>query len=375
VVLVNGEPEPESYESLGEAIRSAPNGAVIELRMDGPLITPCLVIRQDRLTIRAAPGFRPEIMPDRDLSGDAQALLTTSGQLRLEGLALSVRRHRVSGLQDRDLHVVLCRDGGLQMLNCRLERSGTSSCLKLDGVTSSRVENCELLSGNGAGIEWKPTRDASLIVRNSLFIGEAGCAVPHPAENTGFPRLQVLQCVLATRYGLELILPAGTSRETDSGGPVGVVCRYSVFAVGNSVLRIGLPEKEQLSGRPKNFENMAARIRAAIVWRDDRTLFGDQSQMQFFSCSGRSRLSDFPDELRDWCRFWGMKSFHRPVQNRIQFRSGESQTKRPPYPLRLAREYAVDQPLPVNAGREKFGIDPLIVGPGAGYVQWISRLE
>jgi len=371
VVLVDGQPVPGHYESLGAAVQAAPEDAVIELRTDGPVVTPCLIISQDQLTIRAGAGFCPRIMPGPELSGDERALLDTTGVLRLEGLALSVSPDPVSGLQANDLHVVQCREGRLQMLNCRLELQGTGACLNLDRASSSHVENCELLSANGPGIEWKPAIDASLTVRNTLCIGEVGFAVHHQTENAGLPRLQIQRCLLATRHGLKLLVPPEASVAMDRGNPVEVSCRYSVLDVEESVLRVGLSE----SGRPIRTENMAMRIRSALLWRDDWTWFGASQRMQFFSCPRKFRLPNAPVDRRAWQQFWGMSSSTRSIQEQIRFQSDRPQTKRPPYPPDLAWQYAVDVLLPPAAASNAMGIDPRIVGPGEGYLQWTGNSE
>src|SRR5262249_26822387 len=146
-------------DTLADAVRGASGGDTIEVRGNGPFVTPPISINGTALTIRAGAGFRPVIkMSPEVVPQKGQALLWTNAPLVLEGLEI----HRAPpdappgpGVQvsDAPLRAAQCRfRAGVwtnfspvcKFRNCEfLVAGGTSGGQHRSGARVS-LENCIL---------------------------------------------------------------------------------------------------------------------------------------------------------------------------------------------------------------------------------------
>ncbi len=371
VVLVDGQSDGRSYESLGQAVAQAPDGAIVELHTDGPVFTPPLHAGNRRLTIRAARGFRPKVILGQRLQGSDTALVVSSGQLQLEGLSLAVD-NRPPG-DEAVPNVVCCTDGSVRMANCRLSLLEGDACLKLNRAADSVVQNCELFSAGAAGIEWIPGTDARLTVRNTLQTGLYAVAVHHQTTDIGRPLLRMERSTMSTIHALRWIVPMGASADTDTNQPLTVATDQAVLDVRDSVLQFDIPEDQRAADGPFQPWEVPERIRSAIVWKDRSTLFSEPRD--YMSWQPSSEKADWPpwqpQHLFGWSRFWNTDLRSESRSERISYQYGRPTRTGIPLPTDVAQEFEVAQGSE-DARGEKPGIDPLIVGPGDAFDRWRS---
>lgn len=371
-VLVGGQADGQPCESIGQAVAQAPDGATILLNTNGPLFTPPLHVQERTLTIQAAEGFRPELVLGQRLRDDERALIESSGQLRLLGLVLTVPGRRSDTPGETPLSAVLCRGGSLRMANCRLSVQNGEPCLKLDGTTDSTVQNCELFSAGGAGIDWKPASDAKLIVRNTLQAGLVAVALRHQTTDVGQPELRLEKSSMSTFHAVQLIVPTGASRDSDKGQPVKVFAGHCLLDVRDSVLQFDVPEDQLTATGPFHPWEVPERIRAAISWQDHWTLFGEPNQfMSWLPASEKSNWPPWtPKHQFGWSRFWDLPVPPKSVNETVRFVSGRPTRNRQPLPVDIALQFRVVNQFPEEAGERTPGVDPLIVGPGEAFDRW-----
>lgn len=372
VVLIDGERDSREFESLGEAVAVAPDGSMIELHTNGPIFTPTLRVRGS-LTIRAASGYRPQIVKGKPIENDGIALVESTGQLRLEGLVLFVTGRPAANAEPEVRHVVLCRGGSLHMTNCRLSTQAGDSCLNLDRAGDCRVQNCELFSTSGAGLEWTPATDAKVTLRNNLHTGFVAIAIHHQTTDVGQPELHLERCTMSTFHGVKLIVPEGASRENDSGQPVGVFTEKTVLDVRDSVLRFDVPDDQLTSVGTFRVWEIPERIRGAITWHDRLSLFGQPPQyVSWFPAPEKENWPPWAvQNYSGWARFWGMGLPADSISERVRYESGRPTRSGLPLPDDIAEQFRVTNQLPA-AESEFFGIDEKIIGPGEAFDNWHS---
>jgi len=377
VLYVDQEPDGQGYQSLERAVLQAPNGAVIELQTNGPIFIPPLHARNRRLTIRAAAGFRPEIAMNRMVSGqtagnETPALLTSNGELRLEGLSLTVNNGRSTTGPPPVPSVVACRNGTVRMANCRLVLQGGEACLNIDSKAACRLENCELFSPDGTGIVWKPGTNAQLTVRNTLLTGLSAITVQHQTIDAGHPELRLEQSTLSTTHAVRLSVATEDPAMTRSSQPVTIMTDGSVLDVLDSILHIHV----LADGKPPPalFQpwEVPENIRRAIAWRDRSTLFGQpQNYLSWHPASERPDWPPWqPRQLFTWIRFWGLNQNPPPISEPIRYVSGrQTQIDFPP-PAGVSDRFQIENRIQGGQTELKPGINPLIVGPGPAFDRW-----
>lgn len=377
VLYVDGEPDGRRYQSLERAVMQASNDAVIELQTNGPIFIPPLHTRNRRLTIRAASGFRPEIVLDRMVSeqtpeNDAPALLSSNGELRLEGLSLTVDDRRKTTGPPPVPAVVACQNGTVRMANCRLVLQSGEACLNIDSTADCRLENCELFSPAGSGIAWNPGTNAQLTVRNTLLTGLFAITVQHQTTDTGHPELRLEQSTLSTIHAVRFSVASGDPAMTQLSQPVAITTDGSVLDVHDSVLHFHVPA--DWKPPPALFQpwEVPENIRRAIAWRDRSTLFGQpQNYMSWHPASEKPDWPRWqPKQLFTWMRFWGLNQNPQPISEPIQYVSSrQTQIDFPP-PAGVADRFQIENRISDDEVELKPGINPLIVGPGPAFDRW-----
>ncbi|HMF15389.1 MAG TPA: serine/threonine-protein kinase, partial [Gemmataceae bacterium] len=93
VILGRNDKDEHTFASLAEAVTSAKNGEVIEVRASGVFAIAPLVIKDKALTIRATSGFEPTFVFRSDEKTDTP-MIQTNAPLVLEGLGFKRDVHR-----------------------------------------------------------------------------------------------------------------------------------------------------------------------------------------------------------------------------------------------------------------------------------------
>src|SRR5262249_5531335 len=135
------------FDTLAEAVQSAYDGDTIEVRGNGPFVTPPLHLGNRALIIRAGEGFRPVIKLSPEWAEQNVQLLDTHAALVLEGLDL----HRVRPRGDKKSyhHIVWSEGASIRAANCRFVLKPTASAVHAVESPILDVRNCEFLVGTG----------------------------------------------------------------------------------------------------------------------------------------------------------------------------------------------------------------------------------
>ena len=122
------------------------DGDTIEVRGNGPFMTPPLHLGKTALTIRAGEGFRPVIKLSPEWAEQNVHLLDTQAALVLEGLEL----HRVRReWADKSYHHVIESTGApVRAANCRFVLKPGSFAVRPNSPLLD-LRNCEFLLGTG----------------------------------------------------------------------------------------------------------------------------------------------------------------------------------------------------------------------------------
>jgi hypothetical protein len=112
------------FDTLAEAVQAAYDGDTIDVRGNGPFLTPPLRLGNRALTIRAGEGFRPVIKLSPEWAEQRVNLLETQAALVLAGLKL----HQVwPGVDGKSYHHVVESGGApVRGANCRFVLKPTS---------------------------------------------------------------------------------------------------------------------------------------------------------------------------------------------------------------------------------------------------------
>jgi WD40 repeat protein/serine/threonine protein kinase len=180
VILGHGKAN-RAFTTLAEAVAATESGDTIEVRGDGPFISPPLFVRT-RLTIRAGTGFLPVIEPNRAQAHANIPLLDTSAPLVLEGLHLRGMGNRFSPGNALPM-MVLAHGAPLRVTNCRFD--GCPNCVAVFADWSSLCElrNCAFVStGKFARVDHRLPHGGRMTLENNVMIGGDFGAAFHYAQ-------------------------------------------------------------------------------------------------------------------------------------------------------------------------------------------------
>ncbi len=168
---------PERFATFADALAVAPNGGTVELRGDGPHLLRHTALRGKAVTIRAAAGFRPVVMPaEPDLPGEQQ-WLDTDADLALTGLDIRWTVPRPAPPNERALDCVVVASSGarLKVADCAIEFARDACAIGLR-QGEGNIERCWLHAADGAGaaVVWEAAAERTLrIAGSSLCAGNA----------------------------------------------------------------------------------------------------------------------------------------------------------------------------------------------------------
>ncbi len=136
------EGRPGGFATLAEAVAAADDGATVTVRGPGVYPTPPLAWHGRSLTVRAAPGARPCLETAAPTADPWQALLTTDGDLTLEGLDL----RSPPGMGGR---LICCERAALRLTDCRLSAAGGAGVVYRNGGELT-LRDCRIETGGTA---------------------------------------------------------------------------------------------------------------------------------------------------------------------------------------------------------------------------------
>jgi serine/threonine protein kinase len=234
-----------AFSSLAAACQQAPDGATIVIQSNDFLREPTIQVVNKRLTIRAAPGVRPVLMPSR-LAADTSAGALSLFQVRDGGLSVQrlELRLEVEGLTlPADASVLQVENAWVELIGCtvstRLE--GPNVDLVRVGLSGARSTTARL---GGTSMMPPPVITASVRVRDSLLLS-TGAAFGLPPAAKAY-----LQCEnVAAETGGSFLRVAVASEPLPSDAGIAVELRRCTLRSRGPFLH-GLFDAQRLWGPP-----------------------------------------------------------------------------------------------------------------------------
>jgi hypothetical protein len=374
VVLSDGGRPERTFGTLAEAIVAA-DGAVIEVRGNGPFAIRPITIKGSLVTIRAGAGFRPVFELAAE---DAQAptMIRADAPLVLEGLEFRRSEGRVPGPYQWKSVLVVTK--GFDAANCRFLTRLTDVHVVAKYPSLAELKNSEFLGTNAPGLptyavqSW-PGRD--LVLDNCLSTGNI-------TTNTGFgePVGAAFRLTRNTIRPFDIPLrfyAMAPGKEADQFAKADwSVKALRLEASGNvfdatSVFEFGQKTKTVLP--PGQAEACLVRM---VSWQGERNVYPASAALLHLSRAdpwvnlGPPKL---PAGLAGWKQLWGTTETGS-IQGRVHYMGGDLLAK-----AQLALEKITPEDfrlLPGSAGYragkdgKDLGADVDLVGPGAGYERW-----
>jgi hypothetical protein len=387
-VLLDGNGiEVRKWDALADAVQAAATGDTIEVRGNGPFLTPPLDLGNRALTIRAGEGYRPVIKLSPEWAERNVHLLHTQAALVLEGLEL--HRVRSGGDEKAWCHVIENWAAvPVRAANCRFVLKPKVHAVSAVDATVLDLRNCEFLLGTG-GKNWNENTDAVVWrapaggrcrIQNCLMTGKYCLGLtsesypPKPAS-----------VVLAgnTLAGAEapIVVVLDPTLGPPEGGAAG---GFSIEASAN-VLDGGNVILNSYCLKPRNPPPTEADfLHRSLTWKGDRNQFSPGFAFTAWAYPagtggnppGKSEYG--LKNLTEWNRFWrqddsGCRS------GKVRYRGGDLASRADLDPERLTPEDFRLRPdsAGYQAGKDgkDLGADIDLVGPGAAYERWKKTPE
>jgi len=330
--LVTG---PDIYPTLAAACESARTGDVVALRYNGPRREGPLVLRNLKLTIRAADGFQPAVVfrpADWEPLQRTNAMLSLLGsQLTLirVGLVLEVPREaaadRWSLIESRPAEMI-------RLEKCWLSINNSSA---QSGPYHPDAAFFRVLAGPGGGVlprdpPASPQR-LTLELVDCVLRGEATVLSVHEQTPVRFSwdnGLLATSDRLLVALGGDRTLSAGDGLQLSLGHLTALVrgglCRFAPSALGSRLLPARIDCRNSiLIGDPAAalVEHVEAgdidSVRQGFAWNGERNFY------EGFGSFWTVRVSGGPAEtmsLEAWREFWGPERENAPYWGRVQWK-------------------------------------------------------
>ncbi len=180
VVLAHRHRPRREAKTLAEALERARPGDTIEVRGDGPFVTPPLSVRGKPLVIRAAAGSQPVIRMEVPARKGTFNLLHSNASLVLEGLELQARGP-ANPLPDQQICLVDVSGANVHLAHCRCVIEGpfglVERCVNFSGALVE-MRSCEFLrpwSHHYPTLVWHSQNRSRLVLENSIVAGAHAC--------------------------------------------------------------------------------------------------------------------------------------------------------------------------------------------------------
>jgi serine/threonine protein kinase len=368
------------YDTLAEAVLGASDGDTIEVRGNGPFVTPPLNLGMNALRIRAGVGFRPIIkLSPEGLEADAP-LIETSAPLVLEGLELQRvgQKHRKEFR--RQPTMVTCDRAPFWFANCRFVGTPllNASWWCIFGCQSETwvVRNCEFMTFDLA-LYWDMPGRGRGLMENCLHSASHGVGARYRSEvenaSISFARNTVVRPRSPVVTFNVLITP--NLRE---GGPalrpLRVEAAANIFDA-DSVLALDqqIEKLEPLKGAEAE-----AFLRRLLDWREERNLYAPGTTTVTWEVNYNYVEPHGPKNMAEWNRFW-RQADTGSVEGRVRYQGGNLIARAAVAPEKLTPEDFRLRPdsAGYRAGKDRkdLGADVDLVGPGKAYERWKKTPE
>eukprot|EP00913_Durusdinium_trenchii_P008803 g8269.t1 len=303
----------EMHARLRDAIKNANDGDVIEVQGDGPFRVDAVQVRGKRLTLRAAAGSRPVILPREP--GRSRPLIDSDAELVLENIELrwgstGARRPPVR-IEDVFLSCAIHVEGGMfRATNCRFVVDGENTCVGINGG-KCELKNCHFVAKRGEGVVWRTSSRAGLVCVNSVAACRTAFSVLPGVDATdaaGACRFELNRNTFESTSLLQIQLPRGgmlRQLRSRTKSWLAVVAKSNLI---KTTTLLDLQASGLRSSPPtRNAEDVHRFLGGLLAWSEQENYYSDVANWIEFSARGRMRPNEMqgvPQSLQHWLRFW-----------------------------------------------------------------------
>lgn len=386
VVLSDRNDADIKFDTLREAVELADDGDTIEIRGNGPFVTPPITITR-RLTIRASAGFQPVIRLDASSTQLQELrLLTAEAGLVLEGVELQLVPEQTLKGSGSGPFLLMADRAPMYVANCRLRMDvpWIGACIALQrcplfsawnsefvgtatGVGSNgdipdaarwHIENCVQVGGRAVALGYARAgqQGASITLTHNTFVGfaestEISLWTPAPSE------------YLLT--GAKPIRLDATSNIVESAA---IVCFWQFQDKFGNEAQSRLPSEDAVG--------LLSRL---VDWHGSANVYSaGPTLLGLGSVDGTMAQVSSVADLADWKQFWTSPESDS-LQGLVVFQGGALLSRLESTPGTLAPEdfRLLQGSAGYRAGPDgkDLGADVDLVGPGTSYERWKQTQE
>jgi serine/threonine protein kinase/WD40 repeat protein len=390
VLLGSAGVEERKFDTLADAVLMATDGDTIEIRGNGPFVTPPISIPQS-LTIRAGNGFLPVIRLNPGAPPD-DYLIESLGSLVLEGLEIREASKRRTQPAIVGRCIIASRGDSIHLANCRIfqeepiyEEVGlifaeTDQPADRREHANVTVRNCQFRTRNGQIAGFGNEGPARFVMDNSLCLGGHVTYLNH--SHSGNDAVQEFRRNTIVGGSLAMV---GFSIAPDPPREVTKEKRLH-FEVSDNVIdlrwaMIVIQSLEPFAAKAnwQQASDAEATFMPLVEWRERHNLVTASSTAIHWGPGGSKGGGILaPASLQDWQRRWsltdsesfeGIPRFHG---GDLLARAAIAPEKITPEDFRLRPDSAGYRAGPDG---QDLGADVDLVGPGAAYERWRQTSE
>ncbi len=361
--LLSGEPadrfqivsqaERPRFNSFEEALQAAKEGDRIRVDGAGPFLLPHVEIDRD-LNIEAGFGYQPVFRydvgydPDKRRSrpqenAEARHMLRVSkGTLTLEGLELQMDPPELgTGVP---WAAIVVNGGTLRMLNCSVSEGNKQgmAAIRVTAPGTTLLRNCQLVGGR-AGLEILTAGEQKISLDNCIVFSKTGVTAVDGPPAAGS------KCTLTLSHSIVLSSDAYSLKGLTNG----------LDLISNGVAYQGDSMGLNMLSAPTGHKG--------LTWTGSENMYDVK---RWVGTAGKPIAS--VKDAKTWNTFWGGTDTNGA--NRTIAFSGRRQMGGFNHMVK-GEEFEFSAQSNVYAYRRKTGIDPLVVGPGAGFLRYRESFD
>jgi hypothetical protein len=351
--VISSRAEHPRFDTFADALKDAQAGETIRIDGSGPYDMPHLEFDRD-LTIQAGPGYTPVFRyaigndadgkrsrPESDVNS-RHMVRVNSGTLTLEGLELRVDTPALKNVTDWSAVVV--NGGNLRMLNCSVseDKKNKMASVRVLMPGTAELKNCQFVGGR-AGVEIETNGEQAVTLDNCLVFSDKGVtAMPSASSENASLTLTLNRTTMQAVEGFAF------AKVTT---PVNITA-YGFALKGTWLGSSMLPDEKEYSN---------------ITWTGSNNIY-DISKWVGAGGKAVAKVKD----AKSFNDFFGGKD-EKGGGKPLAF-TGKKPNGAFSHTIR-GEDFELAQNSTVYAYRLTTGIDPLVIGPGNGFLRFRDSFD
>jgi hypothetical protein len=371
-VLAREDKPERPFATLAAAVAAADDGDAIEVRGDGPFVSPALKLGNKALTIRAAPGSWPVFQLHAAAANAMESLLQTDAPLVLEGLEFHCPERR-NAQPGRYLRLILAPRAPLHVANCRFVVKGDNAdvIVLAYGSATCEVRNCQFVGAIHSCLDWRAHTAGRLVLDNCVAVGPGhGVSFSDRETDLDTVSLDAAQNTLVTYRPIHFALDAGVpGRPAERPAPVARLnATGNIVHGGDAAFGFSVENERQ----PLQAAEIQAQLGRLLSWHDQRNLYAEGVPFLVLG-SNLLRPTIALKSQSDWEAFWGLQATDS-LQARIRYEGGDLRARLASTPEQITpadfRLHPESAGYRAGEDGRDLGADVDLVGPGPAYERW-----